>query len=162
MWKTIAALANFVRQGLQAQHYAVDVAEDGEGARVMRSEIDYDLMILDLNVPRVMMEASPDTFAWSSGIRSSTLTSEFNLLLPIISLAAPHDQQVSCHALLLQVKISGTESQSGNPVATSSDAGDESFSVSRVEVRLFLWAGKNSFVWIQQELAGPRRRRQVK
>ena len=104
MWKTIAALANFVRQGLQAQHYAVDVAEDGEGARVMRSEIDYDLMILDLNVPRVMMEASPDTFAWSSGIRSSTLTSEFNLLLPIISLAAPHDQQVSCHALLLQVK----------------------------------------------------------
>ena len=104
MWKTIAALANFVRQGLQAQHFAVDVAEDGERARVMGSEIDYDLMILDLNVPRVMMEASPDTFAWSSGIRSSTLTSEFNLLLPIISLAAPHDQQVSCHALLLQVK----------------------------------------------------------
>jgi hypothetical protein len=28
----------------------------------------------------------------------------------------------------------------GTPVATSSDAGDESFSANRVEVRLFLWA----------------------
>jgi DNA-binding response OmpR family regulator len=33
--KDDAALANFVRQGLQAEHYAVDVAEDREGARVM-------------------------------------------------------------------------------------------------------------------------------
>src|ERR1700723_188665 len=83
---------------------------------------------------RAIMVASPDTFAWPSGIRSSTLSSEFNLLLPIVSWAAPHDQQVSCHALLLQVKdfplkeyeshtsrgkpagrcISGTESDSGN------------------------------------------------
>jgi two-component system, OmpR family, response regulator len=52
-----AALANFVRQGLQAEHHAVDVAEDGERARVMRTEIDYDRMILDLNLARVMMEA---------------------------------------------------------------------------------------------------------
>ncbi|HWO40169.1 MAG TPA: hypothetical protein VNO32_66245, partial [Candidatus Acidoferrum sp.] len=72
----------------------------GTGARVMGSEIDYDLMTLDLNLLRVMMEASPDTFTCSSGMRSSTLTSEFNLLLPIIFLAAPHDQQVSCRALL--------------------------------------------------------------
>jgi DNA-binding response OmpR family regulator len=42
-----AALANFVRQGLQAEDYAVDVA-DGERARVTGSEIDYALMILDL------------------------------------------------------------------------------------------------------------------
>jgi DNA-binding response OmpR family regulator len=48
-----AALANFVRQGLQAEHHAVDVAEDGERARAMGSEIDYDLRILDLNLPRV-------------------------------------------------------------------------------------------------------------
>jgi two-component system chemotaxis response regulator CheB len=34
--------------------------------------------------------------------------------------------------------------------------------VSQIEVRLFLWASKNSFVWIQQELAGARRCRQVK
>ena len=48
-----AALASFVRQGLQAEHYTVDVAEDGERARAMGSEIDYDLVILDLNLPRV-------------------------------------------------------------------------------------------------------------
>jgi two-component system copper resistance phosphate regulon response regulator CusR len=48
-----AALASFVRQGLQGEHYTVDVAEDGERARAMGSEIDYDLLILDLNLPRV-------------------------------------------------------------------------------------------------------------
>ena len=46
-----AALAGFVRQGLQAEHYTVDVAEDGEQARAMGSETDYDLVILDLNLP---------------------------------------------------------------------------------------------------------------
>jgi DNA-binding response OmpR family regulator len=48
-----AALASFVRQGLQGEHYTVDVAEDGEQARAMGSEIDYDLLILDLSLPRV-------------------------------------------------------------------------------------------------------------
>jgi two-component system copper resistance phosphate regulon response regulator CusR len=48
-----AALASFVRQGLQGEHYAVDVAADGEQARAMGSETDYDLVILDLNLPRV-------------------------------------------------------------------------------------------------------------
>ena len=48
-----AALAAFVRQGLLAEHYMVDVAEDGEQARVMGSETDYDLVVLDLNLPRV-------------------------------------------------------------------------------------------------------------
>ncbi|HZW81157.1 MAG TPA: response regulator [Candidatus Deferrimicrobiaceae bacterium] len=48
-----AALASFVRQGLQGEHYAVDVAMDGEQARAMGSETDYDLVILDLNLPRV-------------------------------------------------------------------------------------------------------------
>jgi two-component system, OmpR family, copper resistance phosphate regulon response regulator CusR len=48
-----AALASFVRQGLQGEHYTVDVAADGEQARTMGSETDYDLVILDLNLPRV-------------------------------------------------------------------------------------------------------------
>jgi|SRR5208337_1664830 len=48
-----AALAGFVRQGLQAEHYAVDVAEDGEQARAMGSETEYDLVILDLGLPRL-------------------------------------------------------------------------------------------------------------
>jgi two-component system copper resistance phosphate regulon response regulator CusR len=47
------ALAGFVRQGLQGEHYAVDVVEDGEQARAMGSEFDYDLIILDLNLPKL-------------------------------------------------------------------------------------------------------------
>ena len=47
------ALAGFVRQGLQGEHYAVDVVEDGEQARNMGSEFDYDLVILDLNLPKL-------------------------------------------------------------------------------------------------------------
>jgi two-component system copper resistance phosphate regulon response regulator CusR len=47
------ALASFVRQGLQAEHYAVDLVEDGEQARAMGSEFDYDLVILDLNLPKL-------------------------------------------------------------------------------------------------------------
>jgi DNA-binding response OmpR family regulator len=47
------ALAGFVRQGLQGEHYAVDVVEDGEQARAMGSEFDYDLVILDLGLPKL-------------------------------------------------------------------------------------------------------------
>src|ERR1700689_4905859 len=47
------ALAGFVRQGLQGEHYAVDVVDDGEQARAMGSEFDYDLVILDLNLPKL-------------------------------------------------------------------------------------------------------------
>jgi len=48
-----AALARFVRQGLQGEHYAVDVVEDGEQARAMGTEFDYDLVILDPNLPKL-------------------------------------------------------------------------------------------------------------
>ncbi len=48
-----AALAGFIRQGLQGEHYTVDVVEDGEQARAMGSEFDYDLVILDLNLPKL-------------------------------------------------------------------------------------------------------------
>src|SRR5579872_31098 len=47
------ALANFVRQGLEAEHYAADVAADGEQARAMGTENEYDLVVLDLNLPRM-------------------------------------------------------------------------------------------------------------
>jgi DNA-binding response OmpR family regulator len=47
-----AALASFVRSGLQAEHYAVDIANDGEQARAMATELDYDLMTLDLGLPK--------------------------------------------------------------------------------------------------------------
>ena len=48
-----APLASFLRKGLEAEHYAVDVAPDGDEARWMASECDYDLMILDLNLPKM-------------------------------------------------------------------------------------------------------------
>lgn len=48
-----APVARFVRKGLEAEHYAVDVASDGEEAQFMIDEFDFDLVILDLNLPRV-------------------------------------------------------------------------------------------------------------
>jgi DNA-binding response OmpR family regulator len=47
------ALARFVRQGLEGEHYAVDVFPDGEQARIAAAEHDYDLVILDLNLPKL-------------------------------------------------------------------------------------------------------------
>jgi len=47
------ALAGFVRKGLEAEHYAVDVSADGEQARALASELDYDMVVLDLNLPRL-------------------------------------------------------------------------------------------------------------
>ena len=47
------ALAKFVRQGLESEHYAVDVFTDGEQARAAASEAEYDLVILDLNLPKL-------------------------------------------------------------------------------------------------------------
>src|SRR6266576_2889342 len=42
------ALATFVQKGLEAEHYAVDVTHDGEQAKAMATELDYDLFMLDL------------------------------------------------------------------------------------------------------------------
>jgi len=47
------ALASFVKKGLEAEHYAVDVSSDGERIRAQASEFNYDLLVLDLNLPRL-------------------------------------------------------------------------------------------------------------
>ena len=47
------ALAKFVSQGLEAEHYSVDVFSDGEQARAAATEVDYDIIILDLNLPKL-------------------------------------------------------------------------------------------------------------
>ena len=47
------ALAKFVRQGLEAEHYSVDVFADGEQARTAADEAEYDVVILDLNLPKL-------------------------------------------------------------------------------------------------------------
>lgn len=48
-----AALSSFIKKGLESEHYAVDVATDGEQARAMAGELDFDLVVLDLNLPRL-------------------------------------------------------------------------------------------------------------
>lgn len=47
-----ARVASFVRRGLREEHYAVDVARDGEQALFLAQTNDYDLMVLDLLLPK--------------------------------------------------------------------------------------------------------------
>jgi two-component system copper resistance phosphate regulon response regulator CusR len=47
------ALANFIRKGLEAEHYAVDTATEGEQGRSMALQFDYDVLVLDLNLPGI-------------------------------------------------------------------------------------------------------------
>ncbi len=46
-------LSSFVRKGLEAEHYAVDTAGDGDLARQLALDNDYDLIVLDLNLPKL-------------------------------------------------------------------------------------------------------------
>jgi DNA-binding response OmpR family regulator len=45
------ALAGFLQKGLEAEHYAVDLSADGQQASELTAEVDYDLIIMDLNLP---------------------------------------------------------------------------------------------------------------
>jgi two-component system copper resistance phosphate regulon response regulator CusR len=47
------ALGSFLRKGLEAEHHTVDTALDGEQGCSMAIGVDYDLVVLDLNLPRV-------------------------------------------------------------------------------------------------------------
>src|SRR6202040_2691510 len=58
-----AALASFLKKGLESEHYAVDLSADGEEARAMAGELDFDLVVLDLNLPQldgVALSAHPE------------------------------------------------------------------------------------------------------
>lgn len=44
-------LANFLRRGLEGEHYSVDVVQDGAEARARAEDVEYDLLVLDLNLP---------------------------------------------------------------------------------------------------------------
>jgi len=48
-----AALSGYIRKGLEAECHAVDTALDGEQGRSMAIGVDYDLLVLDLNLPTV-------------------------------------------------------------------------------------------------------------
>jgi DNA-binding response OmpR family regulator/outer membrane protein OmpA-like peptidoglycan-associated protein len=47
------ALARFIRQGLEAENYSIEIVSDGEQARLAATERDFDLVILDLNLPTI-------------------------------------------------------------------------------------------------------------
>jgi heavy metal response regulator len=46
-------VANFLKKGLEEEYYAVDVAYDGEQALYMIELNDYDLVLLDIMLPRI-------------------------------------------------------------------------------------------------------------
>jgi DNA-binding response OmpR family regulator len=46
-------VASFLKKGLEAEHYAVDVVPDGQEALYMAEEYDYDLVLLDLVLPKM-------------------------------------------------------------------------------------------------------------
>jgi DNA-binding response OmpR family regulator len=48
-----ADLAQFIRKGLKEEHYAVDVAADGEEGLALALGNSYDLMILDIMLPKL-------------------------------------------------------------------------------------------------------------
>jgi DNA-binding response OmpR family regulator len=47
------ALAKFIGKGLQDEHFTIDIVHDGEQARWMACDGEYDLVILDLNLPKL-------------------------------------------------------------------------------------------------------------
>jgi DNA-binding response OmpR family regulator len=46
-------VANFIKKGLEEEHYAVDTALDGESGLYMSEVNDYDLIVLDLMIPKI-------------------------------------------------------------------------------------------------------------
>jgi heavy metal response regulator len=47
-----AKVASFIRRGLEAEHYSVDIALDGEAGLIQAFDQDYDLIILDVMLPK--------------------------------------------------------------------------------------------------------------
>jgi len=46
-------VASFIKKGLEEEHYAVDVAYDGETGLYMAEVNEYDLIVLDLMIPKI-------------------------------------------------------------------------------------------------------------
>jgi heavy metal response regulator len=46
-------VANFIKKGLEEEHYAVDTAYDGEIGLYMAETNEYDLIVLDLMIPQI-------------------------------------------------------------------------------------------------------------
>src|SRR6185503_18228149 len=82
-------IANFIKRGLKEEAYAVDLAYDGEEGHFLATTNDYDLIILDVMLPKL------DGFGLSKKLR------EDNISIPIIMLTAKDE---------LQDKINGLDS----------------------------------------------------
>ncbi|WP_455378493.1 response regulator [Petrachloros mirabilis] len=67
-------LAEFVQKGLREERYAVDCAQDGEEGLLMASTIPYDLVILDVMLPKL------DGFTVCRRLRASANTTPILLL----------------------------------------------------------------------------------
>src|SRR5258708_23029559 len=46
-------IARILVKGLEADHFAVDLSKDGEEGLHLATEIDYDLVVLDWNLPKM-------------------------------------------------------------------------------------------------------------
>jgi DNA-binding response OmpR family regulator len=80
------ALANFICKGLEAEYHAVDLASDGKQGRSMALEFDYDLVVLDLNLPLV------DGVSVLKGLRQR----KANLPVMILTARSKVEDRVQC------------------------------------------------------------------
>lgn len=71
-----AALASYIRKGLEAESYSVDVAPDFKLGCRMVSDFDYDLVVLDLALPK------------SNGISALRSTRPLKLNVPVLALTS--------------------------------------------------------------------------
>lgn len=69
-------VASFLKKGLEEEYYAVDCAYDGEEALFMAGVNDYDLMLLDIMLPKI------DGLEVLKGVRQKGLT------IPVLMLTA--------------------------------------------------------------------------
>lgn len=69
-------VANFIKKGLEEEAYAVDLAYDGEEALCFGQQNDYDLVILDIMLPK------------KDGCKVLTTLRETGILTPVLILSA--------------------------------------------------------------------------
>ena len=81
-----AALARFVSKGMQAEQYAVDTVSDGEEVLYLLKHHEFDLLVLDLNLPKI------------DGIEVLKRVRATNVAMPILVLTARNqvEDRVKC------------------------------------------------------------------
>lgn len=106
-------IATFIKRGLKEEGYAVDIALDGEEGHFMATTNDYDLVILDLMIPKM------------DGVTLCKKLRQEKFITPIIMLTAKTD---------VQDKITGLDS-GANDYITKPFAFEELLARVRVHLR---------------------------